>query len=68
MLSKKKKKNFFLKISDSFVNSQEWTLNRSLPDIKLGILGSINYGKSALIHRFLTGTYMQEESPEGGRF
>ncbi len=39
-----------------------------MPDIKLGILGSINSGKSALVHRFLTGTYMQEESPEGGRF
>lgn len=55
-------------IEDSFVNSQEWTLSRSVPDIKLGILGSINSGKSALVHRFLTGTYMQEESPEGGRF
>lgn len=53
---------------DSFVNSQEWTLSRSVPDIKLGILGSNSSGKSALVHRFLTGTYMQEESPEGGRF
>ncbi|XP_074653426.1 arf-GAP with GTPase, ANK repeat and PH domain-containing protein 1-like [Tubulanus polymorphus] len=55
-------------IEDSFVNSQEWTLSRSVPDIKLGILGSVNSGKSALVHRYLTGTYMQEESPEGGRF
>lgn len=55
-------------IEDSFVNSQEWTLSRTVPDIKLGILGSIQSGKSALVHRFLTGTYMQEESPEGGRF
>lgn len=22
-------------------------------------------GKSALVHRYLTGTYVQEESPEG---
>ncbi len=33
-----------------------------------GILGTVNSGKSALVHRYLTGSYMQEESPEGGRF
>ncbi|VDI40165.1 Arf-GAP with GTPase, ANK repeat and PH domain-containing protein 1/3 [Mytilus galloprovincialis] len=33
-----------------------------------GILGSVHSGKSALVHRYLTGSYMQEESPEGGRF
>lgn len=53
---------------DSFVNSQEWTLSRTVPDIRLGIVGSLNSGKSALVHRYLTGSYMQEESPEGGRF
>ena len=30
-----------------------------------GILGSVQSGKSALVHRYLTGSYMQEESPEG---
>ncbi|KAL7044030.1 hypothetical protein ACKWTF_001746 [Chironomus riparius] len=55
-------------IEDSFVNSQEWTLSRTVPDIRLGIVGSLNSGKSALVHRYLTGSYMQEESPEGGRF
>ena len=55
-------------ISDSFVNSQEWTLSRGVPDIRLGIVGSLSSGKSALVHRYLTGSYMQEESPEGGRF
>lgn len=54
--------------ADSFVNSQEWTLSRSVPDLRLGIVGSLNSGKSALVHRYLTGSYMQEESPEGGRF
>ncbi|XP_063699798.1 centaurin-gamma-1A isoform X2 [Culicoides brevitarsis] len=54
--------------SDSFVNSQEWTISRAVPDIRLGIVGSLSSGKSALVHRYLTGTYMQEESPEGGRF
>ncbi|CAN7981088.1 unnamed protein product, partial [Ixodes pacificus] len=54
--------------ADSFVNSQEWTLSRSVPDIRLGIVGSLSSGKSALVHRYLTGSYMQDESPEGGRF
>ncbi|ELT98958.1 hypothetical protein CAPTEDRAFT_219196 [Capitella teleta] len=52
----------------SFVNSQEWTISRTVGDLKLGILGTTNSGKSALVHRYLTGSYMQEESPEGGRF
>jgi len=55
-------------IEDSFVNSQEWTLARGVPEIRLGIVGSLSSGKSALVHRYLTGSYMQEESPEGGRF
>ncbi|XKL60448.1 hypothetical protein PGB90_007505 [Kerria lacca] len=54
--------------SDWFVNSQEWTLSRSVPDLRIGIVGSLSSGKSALVHRYLTGSYMQEESPEGGRF
>jgi Arf-GAP with GTPase, ANK repeat and PH domain-containing protein 1/3/4/5/6/9/11 len=37
-------------------------------DIRIGLLGTLPSGKSALVHRFLTGTYMQDESPEGGRF
>ncbi|XP_039458127.1 arf-GAP with GTPase, ANK repeat and PH domain-containing protein 3 isoform X2 [Oreochromis aureus] len=56
------------KDSDSFVNSQEWTLSRSVPELKVGIVGNLSSGKSALVHRYLTGTYVQEESPEGGRF
>ncbi|XP_036211967.1 arf-GAP with GTPase, ANK repeat and PH domain-containing protein 3 isoform X4 [Myotis myotis] len=55
-------------LSDSFVNSQEWTLSRSVPELKVGIVGNLSSGKSALVHRYLTGTYVQEESPEGGRF
>ncbi|XP_021255917.1 arf-GAP with GTPase, ANK repeat and PH domain-containing protein 1 isoform X2 [Numida meleagris] len=53
---------------DAFVNSQEWTLSRSVPELKVGIVGNLASGKSALVHRYLTGTYVQEESPEGGRF
>ncbi|XP_041423198.1 arf-GAP with GTPase, ANK repeat and PH domain-containing protein 3 isoform X3 [Xenopus laevis] len=55
-------------LQDSFVNSQEWTLSRSVPELKVGIVGNLSSGKSALVHRYLTGTYVQEESPEGGRF
>ncbi|XP_072901055.1 arf-GAP with GTPase, ANK repeat and PH domain-containing protein 3 isoform X1 [Hemitrygon akajei] len=55
-------------LEDSFVNSQEWTLSRSVPELKVGIVGNLSSGKSALVHRYLTGTYVQEESPEGGRF
>ncbi|KAF2985927.1 hypothetical protein EK904_013984 [Melospiza melodia maxima] len=29
-----------------------------------GIVGNLASGKSALVHRYLTGTYVQEESPE----
>ncbi|KAJ7411796.1 Arf-GAP with GTPase, ANK repeat and PH domain-containing protein 3 [Willisornis vidua] len=57
-----------LRVLDSFVNSQEWTLSRSVPELKVGIVGNLSSGKSALVHRYLTGTYVQEESPEGGRF
>ncbi|KAG8273531.1 Arf-GAP with GTPase, ANK repeat and PH domain-containing protein 3 [Homalodisca vitripennis] len=46
----------------------EWTVSRCVPDLRLGIVGSLCSGKSALVHRYLTGSYMQEESPEGGRF
>ncbi|XP_075036505.1 arf-GAP with GTPase, ANK repeat and PH domain-containing protein 1 isoform X4 [Mixophyes fleayi] len=55
-------------IEDAFVNSQEWTLSRAVPELKVGIVGNLASGKSALVHRYLTGTYVQEESPEGGRF
>ncbi|XP_072927477.1 arf-GAP with GTPase, ANK repeat and PH domain-containing protein 1-like isoform X2 [Hemitrygon akajei] len=52
----------------AFVNSQEWTLSRSVPELRLGLVGSLHSGKSALVHRYLTGTYIQDESPEGGRY
>uniref|UniRef100_A0A4W6BWZ3 ArfGAP with GTPase domain, ankyrin repeat and PH domain 1 n=1 Tax=Lates calcarifer TaxID=8187 RepID=A0A4W6BWZ3_LATCA len=57
-----------LSFKDAFVNSQEWTLSRTVPELKVGIVGNLASGKSALVHRYLTGTYVQEESPEGGRF
>lgn len=58
----------FFFFADSFVNSHEWTLARDVPELHLGIIGSSDSGKSALVHRYLTGSFMHEESPEGGRF
>ncbi|XP_067832599.1 arf-GAP with GTPase, ANK repeat and PH domain-containing protein 1-like isoform X2 [Heptranchias perlo] len=56
------------RIEEAFVNSQEWTLSRSVPELRLGLVGSLRSGKSALVHRYLTGTYVRDESPEGGRY
>nr|XP_034958837.1 arf-GAP with GTPase, ANK repeat and PH domain-containing protein 2 isoform X1 [Zootoca vivipara] len=49
-------------------NSQEWTLGRSIPELRLGILGTMKSGKSALVHRYLTGSYLGLEPAEGGQF
>ncbi|XP_054859894.1 LOW QUALITY PROTEIN: arf-GAP with GTPase, ANK repeat and PH domain-containing protein 2 [Eublepharis macularius] len=49
-------------------NSQEWTLGRSVPELRLGVLGTIKSGKSALVHRYLTGSYLGLEPAEGGQF
>ncbi|CAH8631333.1 unnamed protein product [Dicrocoelium dendriticum] len=61
-------RNHLIAIEDSFVNSQEWTLCRSVTEVRLGVLGSQHSGKSALVHYFLTGLFLQDDSPEGGRF
>jgi len=50
------------------VNSQEWTLSRSVEEIRIGILGSRVSQKSTLVHRYLTGECIEDNSPEGGRF
>ncbi|XP_037370976.1 arf-GAP with GTPase, ANK repeat and PH domain-containing protein 2 isoform X1 [Talpa occidentalis] len=46
------------------VNSQEWTLSRSIPELRLGVLGDARSGKSSLVHRFLTGSYQVLEKTE----
>ncbi|CAB3402065.1 unnamed protein product [Caenorhabditis bovis] len=53
---------------DAFVNSHEWTLSRTISEMRLGIVGIPTSGKTSLVHRYLTGSYSSEESPEGGRF
>ncbi|XP_061299986.1 arf-GAP with GTPase, ANK repeat and PH domain-containing protein 2 isoform X3 [Pezoporus flaviventris] len=55
-------------LREALVNSQEWTLGRSIPEIRLGVLGSSRSGKSALVHRFLTGSYVGLEPTESGQF
>ncbi|XP_056418577.1 arf-GAP with GTPase, ANK repeat and PH domain-containing protein 2 isoform X2 [Hyla sarda] len=50
------------------MNSQEWTLSRTTPEIRVGVVGNIKSGKSALVHRFVTGSYLAIETPESDQF
>ncbi|XP_059384279.1 arf-GAP with GTPase, ANK repeat and PH domain-containing protein 1-like isoform X4 [Carassius carassius] len=52
----------------SCANSQEWTLTRAIPELRLVVLGSLRSGKTALVNRFITGSYLPLESHEGGRY
>ncbi|XP_051961684.1 arf-GAP with GTPase, ANK repeat and PH domain-containing protein 2 isoform X3 [Xyrauchen texanus] len=61
-------KVFLHSIQASCANSQEWTLTRTIPELRLGVLGSLRSGKSALVNRFITGSYLPLESHEGGRY
>ncbi|XP_077185082.1 arf-GAP with GTPase, ANK repeat and PH domain-containing protein 2 isoform X3 [Paroedura picta] len=55
-------------VREAVANSQEWTLSRSVPELRLGVLGTVKSGKSALVHRYLTGSYLGLEPAEGGQF
>ncbi|KAM9341857.1 arf-GAP with GTPase, ANK repeat and PH domain-containing protein 2 isoform 1-T1 [Pholidichthys leucotaenia] len=55
-------------IQVNIANSQEWMLSRSIPELRLGILGSLKSGKSALVNKYITGSYSALEKPEGGRY
>ncbi|XP_035377113.1 arf-GAP with GTPase, ANK repeat and PH domain-containing protein 2 isoform X3 [Electrophorus electricus] len=52
----------------SCANSQEWTLSRSIPELRLGVLGSMWSGKSALVNRYITGSYLPEKTHEDRRY
>ncbi|KAG7519986.1 arf-GAP with GTPase, ANK repeat and PH domain-containing 1-like isoform X2 [Solea senegalensis] len=52
----------------NIANSQEWTLSRSIPELRLGILGSVKSGKSALVNKYITGSYVALEKSDGGRY
>lgn len=49
-------------------SSQEWTLSRSIPELRLGVLGSLKSGKSALVNKYITGSYSAIEKPDGARY
>ncbi|XP_068183660.1 arf-GAP with GTPase, ANK repeat and PH domain-containing protein 2 isoform X2 [Antennarius striatus] len=55
-------------IQVNIANSQEWNLSRSIPELRLGILGSVKSGKSALVNKYITGSYVALEKPDGGRY
>uniref|UniRef100_A0A3Q1EMY0 ArfGAP with GTPase domain, ankyrin repeat and PH domain 2 n=1 Tax=Acanthochromis polyacanthus TaxID=80966 RepID=A0A3Q1EMY0_9TELE len=52
----------------NIANSQEWTLSRTIPELRLGVLGSLKSGKSALVNKYITGSYAALEKPDGGRY
>uniref|UniRef100_G3N645 ArfGAP with GTPase domain, ankyrin repeat and PH domain 2 n=1 Tax=Gasterosteus aculeatus aculeatus TaxID=481459 RepID=G3N645_GASAC len=49
-------------------NSQEWTMSQTVQELHLGVLGGLCSGKSALVHRHLTGSYLQLENAEGRQY
>ncbi|XP_075954799.1 arf-GAP with GTPase, ANK repeat and PH domain-containing protein 2 isoform X2 [Anarhichas minor] len=55
-------------IQVNIANSQEWTLSRSIPELRLGILGSLKSGKSALVNKYITGSYVALEKSDVGRY
>ncbi|XP_034551780.1 arf-GAP with GTPase, ANK repeat and PH domain-containing protein 2 isoform X2 [Notolabrus celidotus] len=61
-------KVYLRSIQVNIANSQEWTLGRAIPELRLGILGSLKSGKSALVNKYITGSYVALEKPDGGRY
>uniref|UniRef100_A0A8C5G3L0 Arf-GAP with GTPase, ANK repeat and PH domain-containing protein 1-like n=1 Tax=Gouania willdenowi TaxID=441366 RepID=A0A8C5G3L0_GOUWI len=55
-------------IQVNVANSQEWSLSRTIPELRLGVLGSLKSGKSALVNKYITGSYVAVEKPDGGRY
>ncbi|KAG7494039.1 arf-GAP with GTPase, ANK repeat and PH domain-containing 1-like [Solea senegalensis] len=49
----------------AFTSSQEWTMSQIVQELHLGVLGGLCSGKSALVHRHLTGSYLPLETAEG---
>ncbi|XP_073469845.1 arf-GAP with GTPase, ANK repeat and PH domain-containing protein 2 isoform X3 [Aquarana catesbeiana] len=55
-------------LKECVINSQEWTLSRTIPEIRVGVLGNVKSAKSSLVHRFVTGSYLSLEAPESDQF
>nr|XP_020448864.1 arf-GAP with GTPase, ANK repeat and PH domain-containing protein 1-like [Monopterus albus] len=49
-------------------SSQEWTMSQTVQELHLGVLGGLCSGKSALVHRHLTGSYLPVENAEGRQY
>uniref|UniRef100_A0A3Q4C185 Uncharacterized protein n=1 Tax=Mola mola TaxID=94237 RepID=A0A3Q4C185_MOLML len=54
--------------SAACTSSQEWTMSQPIQELHLGVLGGLCSGKSALVHRHLTGSYLQLENTEGRQY
>ncbi|XP_061903734.1 arf-GAP with GTPase, ANK repeat and PH domain-containing protein 1-like isoform X2 [Entelurus aequoreus] len=49
-------------------SSQEWTITQTVQELHLAVLGGLCSGKSALVHRHLTGSYLALENAEGHQY
>ncbi|KAM3877591.1 arf-GAP with GTPase, ANK repeat and PH domain-containing protein 1-like [Diretmus argenteus] len=49
-------------------SSQEWTISQTVQELHLGVLGGLCSGKSALVHRHMTGSYLPLENAEGRQY
>ncbi|XP_022053149.1 arf-GAP with GTPase, ANK repeat and PH domain-containing protein 1-like [Acanthochromis polyacanthus] len=49
-------------------SSQDWTMSQTVQELHLGVLGGLCSGKSALVHRHLTGSYLPLENAEGRQY
>ncbi|KAM6927757.1 arf-GAP with GTPase, ANK repeat and PH domain-containing protein 1-like isoform 1-T2 [Xenentodon cancila] len=49
-------------------SSQEWPMTQTVLELHLGVLGGLCSGKSALVHRHLTGSYLPLENAEGRQY
>ncbi|XP_037535547.1 arf-GAP with GTPase, ANK repeat and PH domain-containing protein 1 [Nematolebias whitei] len=49
-------------------SNPEWTMSQAVQELHLGVLGGLCSGKSALVHRHLTGSYLPVENAEGRQY
>ncbi|KAF7208537.1 arf-GAP with GTPase, ANK repeat and PH domain-containing protein 1 [Nothobranchius furzeri] len=49
-------------------SNPEWTMSQTVQELHLGVLGGLCSGKSALVHRHLTGSYLPAENAEGRQY
>ncbi|XP_029906691.1 arf-GAP with GTPase, ANK repeat and PH domain-containing protein 1-like isoform X2 [Myripristis murdjan] len=49
-------------------SSQDWSISQTVQELHLGVLGGLCSGKSALVHRHLTGSYLPLENADGRQY